>query len=187
MEWISVSRKKSSGKSSAESSEKLLAKGHSALNVNTKSNETPEAIVKSLLTSKESVTTSTYYQFLIKHISSHTEEKFRSIIAFGLGNLTSDTSRLQLVIYLCLCDSLLFDLTTESSRSIFDPVISDTDRKVYNLLQIPVLSENTKGKHSIDKSENTLFFLPHCPYRLYCNVLWANWENLNHLYILGNR
>ncbi len=34
---------------------------------------------------------------------------------------------------------------------------------------------------------NTVSMVPHCPYWLYCNVLWANWEHLDRVVILGNR
>lgn len=49
-----------------------------------------------------------------------------------------------------------------------DPSIVDTDRQS-------------------DGGCCTLFFLPHCPYRLYCNLLWENWQDLDKLFILGNR
>eukprot|EP00596_Hydrurales_sp_CCMP1899_P010731 CAMPEP_0119055036 /NCGR_PEP_ID=MMETSP1177-20130426/75471_1 /TAXON_ID=2985 /ORGANISM="Ochromonas sp, Strain CCMP1899" /LENGTH=144 /DNA_ID=CAMNT_0007035477 /DNA_START=554 /DNA_END=988 /DNA_ORIENTATION=+ len=42
-----------------------------------------------------------------------------------------------------------------------------------------------KGKHPASKN-TTLFFMPHCPYRLYVNLLWANWDNLENVAILGN-
>ena len=71
-------------------------------------------------------------------------------------------------------------------------------------LGIKVVLENRKGKHSaadlrsIGSSTKeravvneglTLFYLPHCPYRLYCNLLWANWnaQALQNIYIIGNR
>lgn len=28
--------------------------------------------------------------------------------------------------------------------------------------------------------------MPHCPYRLYCNVLWSHWHTLDDVCILGN-
>ena len=28
--------------------------------------------------------------------------------------------------------------------------------------------------------------MPHCPYRLYCNLLWENWYNLSNIIIYGN-
>jgi SRR1 len=37
-----------------------------------------------------------------------------------------------------------------------------------------------------EKSALTLFYMPHCPYRLYVNVLWANWHHLENIAILGN-
>eukprot|EP01034_Spumella_vulgaris_P026250 gene26250-32796_t len=40
------------------------------------------------------------------------------------------------------------------------------------------------GKY--DAVGRTLFFMPHCPYRLYCNLLWQNWSQLSNTVILGN-
>mmetsp|Transcript_10196 Transcript_10196/g.16735 ORF Transcript_10196/g.16735 Transcript_10196/m.16735 type:complete len:402 (-) Transcript_10196:197-1402(-) len=138
--------------------------------------------------------------------------KFEATVALGVGCLNSDTSILQLAMYLCLCDRYLRP-ENGRSRSIFDPYISEVDRKVYNSLGIVVMTENLKGKHRLassstatsiacsngsdnsaglqnqsfrDTGVSTLFFMPHCPYRLYCNLLWANWEHLDQLYIFGN-
>lgn len=32
----------------------------------------------------------------------------------------------------------------------------------------------------------TLFYMPHCPMRLYCNVLWSHWDQLDTTIIFGN-
>lgn len=70
--------------------------------------------------------------------------------------------------------------------NIFDPLFSDKEREVCRSLGFTVSDANLKGKHS--SLENmTLFFMPHCPYRLYSNLLWANWDNLENVVILGNR
>ena len=83
---------------------------------------------------------------------------------------------------------------------IFDPKFSETECEVCRKLGLQVRDHNTRGKHKIgsdrkndgfdlNDSVNTLFFMPHCPYRLYCNLLWSNWEkeSLQKLFILGNR
>ncbi len=64
-------------------------------------------------------------------------------------------------------------------------MLTDMDLELYGQLGISVLRVNTKGKHAVENQ--TLFFMPHCPYRLYCNVLWANWQNLDYAHIFGNR
>jgi hypothetical protein len=145
-----------------------------------------ETILRQVDACKASLDTSDYFGF-VSHIISQglsAGEKYDSIVALGIGSLVSPTSQLQLALFLCLCRVLL---TSEdyASCSIFDPVLTDMDRDLYKHLGIPVLTVNTKGKHTA--TARTLFFMPHCPYRLYCNVLWANWENLERIRIFGNR
>lgn len=36
------------------------------------------------------------------------------------------------------------------------------------------------------KVPKTLFYMPHCPMRLYCNVLWSHWECLDSIIMFGN-
>ena len=130
---------------------------------------------------------SAYYGFVVGSIREQFDDvgfKFDHICALGIGSLSSHTSQLQLAICLCLCDTLLSNGT---SCSIFDPMITAVDLEVYRSLHLMVITENTKGKQRIADEGTTLFFMPHCPYRLYCNVIWANWENLQRVYIFGNR
>jgi len=44
-------------------------------------------------------------------------------------------------------------------------------------------SATTTSMKSVSKS---LFYMPHCPMRLYCNVLWSHWESLDSTIIYGN-
>lgn len=49
-------------------------------------------------------------------------------------------------------------------------------------------SHNAGGfSNDMARSNATLFYMPHSPYRLYCNVLWRNWFDWDRLLILGNR
>lgn len=115
----------------------------------------------------------------------NTESRFERIIVLGVGRLMSDASMLQLALTVALKDDLSnFDFLIECVVS--DPILRPTDKRILKALDIKVNEENVKGKLICDK--NTLLFMPHCPYRLYSNVLWANWgEHLGNVTILGNR
>jgi hypothetical protein len=41
------------------------------------------------------------------------------------------------------------------------------------------------GRQQCPQSK-TLFYMPHCPMRLYCNVLWSHWDQLDTTIIFGN-
>lgn len=136
--------------------------------------------------------------------------QFSTTIALGIGQFcSSQSSFLQLAMLLSIrshqrtmsADENLNDLSLSSSdgeiinedkserRSncvIFDPLLSSKEREVCTLLNCPVSSENRIGKHQTE-SGATLFFMPHCPHRLYINLLWENWSQLDSVIILGNR
>lgn len=83
---------------------------------------------------------------------------------------------------------------------VFDPVMGETERAILETLGCGLL-QNEEGKrcccHDRRRRETsnefgdgssgsdgreslttpTLFFMPHCPQRLYSNVLWANWSS----------
>jgi hypothetical protein len=81
----------------------------------------------------------------------------------------------------------------------YEPLIKPVERKVLQHFQVELL-ENEQGKRQICSSQNekdqhhaeplgiSLFFMPHCPMRLYSNLLWANWEpsKLSRIIIFGN-
>jgi len=81
----------------------------------------------------------------------------------------------------------------------FEPFINAIERDVLAHFHVQVLDVNEQGKRRISNRESnpsthtrpsTLFYMPHCPMRLYSNVLWANWEkNLlwnGRIVIMGN-
>jgi len=96
----------------------------------------------------------------------------------------------------------------------FDPVTSATENAVLEHFGWRRIEQNEEGKrrvacmtpfdstnernnvsHSIFEDESrpsklsgTIFFMPHCPFRLYSNVLWANWapEYLIDCLVVGN-
>jgi hypothetical protein len=59
----------------------------------------------------------------------------------------------------------------------FEPLMTDLERTILNdVLHVDVIDTNERGKRQAASSDGrTLFYMPHCPMRLYSNVLWANW------------
>jgi hypothetical protein len=73
------------------------------------------------------------------------------------------------------------------THSVFDPVFTENEKAVCTSLGMRVSDVNLMGYHRAVETGRTLFFMPHCPYRLYGNVLWTNWDILPNIFILGNR
>ncbi|CAM9416300.1 unnamed protein product [Choristocarpus tenellus] len=76
---------------------------------------------------------------------------------------------------------------------VFDPAMGKGELAVLSRLGCGVIPQNEEGKRCCfgrDKAGPcpTLFFMPHCPMRLYSNLLWANWssEGFSSFLILGN-
>lgn len=77
----------------------------------------------------------------------------------------------------------------------YDPLLlNDFDRPIYTSLGIQLLDRVEKTAllsfqtllSPADKSK-IIFYMPHCPYRLYCNILYSYWDCLNSIIIVGNR
>ena len=72
----------------------------------------------------------------------------------------------------------------------YDPCTSALEKRMleenYHVMS---LETNEQGKRQVNHSQNrTIFYMPHCPMRLYSNLLWANWDEsiLTNIIILGN-
>lgn len=130
-----------------------------------------------------------------------------SMVSLGIGQFTSSQSALlQLAMVLCIKEQSTkiklnnAEISNEDRNTctlgrsdqrdfeckIFDPLFSAKECEICLLLGFLVSEENRKGKHRAENGP-TIFFMPHCPYRLYVNLLWENWDNLGEIIILGNR
>ena len=93
------------------------------------------------------------------------------------------------------------DRSELSSNSIslvyFEPFIVPIEREVLLHFDVKIIDKNEQGKRKINTDNRnseilkdcTLFYMPHCPMRLYSNVLWANWSEeliFNRILLLGN-
>lgn len=125
------------------------------------------------------------------------EYKLKEIVSLGIGSFSkSPSALLQLVMTLCLAQEFLHDNDDSKEANkynciVFDPIFNDVEVLVCNSLGLNASKENKFGKHNAvhdndSQYKTTLFFMPHCPYRLYCNLLWQNWSNLANLIIYGN-
>lgn len=129
---------------------------------------------------------------------------FSAVVCLGVGNFsTSNSSFWQFVLYLCLRRKFLFrsevdtgslhhDLFEEKINDdsfLYEPTILEFERRVCKSLGVYVSHENLFGQCKIanHNNEKVLFFMPHCPYQLYCNLIWTNCTDLDCLCILGNR
>lgn len=125
------------------------------------------------------------------------EMAIEKIVCYGIGNFAVHLSAAmwQFAGALCLRDFLqgLQELrsSSEESRktkvdmSFFDPCTTTMESHILEELEIENHSTNERGKHPLNNIP-TLFFMPHCPVRLYGNVLWANWNVLDLVFCFGN-
>jgi hypothetical protein len=225
-EWQTISKGKKGKRSGAyvppAVNSELLRRGRAAAVLVT-TEKSCEAVVAEVRRCLGALRGSAYFGFVREQLRRHCGQAgFGCVLGLGIGSLSSDTSVLQLALYLLLCEALLpayaYDNAAEDlpdgqapqapplpplppaplvspvspdpspCMGVFDPHISAADEEAYLQLRVPVLRDNLRGKHVTHAQHGrTLFFLPHCPHRLYCNLLWANWEALDRLFIFGNR
>ena len=109
-----------------------------------------------------------------------------SIVCYGIGSPTrSRNARIQLAYIAELAQCV----APQAEIECFDPVMNSHDRFVMGELGIKVLAQNDQCKRSVGDAQGYAFFyMPHCPLRMYSNLLWANWgeDSLQRLIILGN-
>eukprot|EP01040_Poterioochromonas_malhamensis_P004788 gene4788-5140_t len=91
-------------------------------------------------------------------------------------------------------DGSVMEGLKETASFSYDPLLlNDFDRPIYTSLGIQLLDRVEKTAllsfqtllYPADKSK-IIFYMPHCPYRLYCNILYSYWDCLNSIIIVGN-
>lgn len=119
-----------------------------------------------------------------------------AIVCYGVGNFASSSSSnlsmstipaplWQLALALEL--RRIFQKDSDKRRvscSFYDPCTSETEREMLNELGMEWIESNERGNRRVDGP--TLFFMPHCPMMLYENVCLANWDQLEHVVMIGN-
>lgn len=158
-------------------------------------NTSPDELIASLKESMKGLITCQFFirlQQIIGLTISTTSKPF-SIVVLGLGRFSkSKSSLLQLALVLCLEEFCNMNSSHEVPEGrmivrLYDPVFTPLEIHVCKMLGFSVMNDNLSGKVDIPAEESVLFFMPHCPYRLYCNVIWYHWEHLERIHILGNR
>lgn len=104
------------------------------------------------------------------------------IVCYGLGKVSScRIAQIQLAFLLLLRDHLKVEV------QVYDPVFSAIDKKLLDNFYFRQIDVNEKGKRTVE-SEQILFYMPHCDFFLYNNLLWANWSKakLKSISLIGN-
>lgn len=127
-----------------------------------------------------------------------TREAVADLVCYGIGSFASghrhlrQNSLYQLAVALCL--RAVMSVPTVNGRGVlplalFDPTTTPLECAIAVALGCDVLTKNEEGKRKVESDGGglTLFYMPHCPLRLYSNLLWANWgAGLSSLLVFGN-
>lgn len=121
---------------------------------------------------------------------------FCDIVCYGIGNFSKRYSppMLQLTCALLLRDILqqfILDFSYSGNDRgcnvyYYEPCMTSTEQSVLKNYSFHVIDQNERGKRIVDRP--TIFYMPHCPMRLYSNVVWANWDSIlsGKILIFGN-
>jgi hypothetical protein len=115
--------------------------------------------------------------------------------ALGIGNIShSRSSQLQFAYFRHIIDHINPILKSDESyhqlsveARLYDPLMSTDEVDLCEKYKILVDKANNKGKYVINSDSIYVYFMPHCPYQLYNNVIWSHWLSLERLIIIGNR
>ena len=212
-EWQTLKKNRKKGKNIRNSSllRKDIAGSNNNINnaINNDNNDKNDIleIEKQIKNLQDKIIKSNWYQLNLKLIlqdldaynndinndsktGNHVTLKYESIVILGIGNFSSLNNNNNAIIQMAVVLNLMNDLNiplSKQNRLIYDPRMNNTEIKYCCDNNIDVLSLNLQGKHKVRDGGITLYFMPHCPYSLYNNVLWANWgSNMARMAIIGN-
>eukprot|EP00980_Cylindrotheca_fusiformis_P020068 scaffold7139_cov115-Cylindrotheca_fusiformis.AAC.18 len=125
-------------------------------------------------------------------------ERTSEIVCYGVGNFGKSKNSAplwQLSLVIAIKEFLLTEHETpveveshtkkpNMSMLFFDPCMTQQEATMLERFSIQTIPINEKGKRKA--TNQTLFFMPHCPMILYANVLHTNWENVSNVIIFGN-
>jgi hypothetical protein len=144
-------------------------------------------------------------QDILKEI--HQGRQFSCIVCYGIGNFGTSTSNgpiWQLSLALLMRDCLIEQYSKQNhdsdsnnvdvvSMEYYEPIMTEKEEILLKKLNVNVLTKNERGQRSVDDDDNNnnngrvLFFMPHCPLKLYTNLLHTNWgDQLYRVVIFGN-
>lgn len=164
---------------------KRISKGHATSSIGGTDEVSDADVLRKLSGVESDLRSSGYLRDLLNILGkcvASGRTSIKNIVCYGLGNFSQCVSgRYQLGLLLCIREFFSAD-----SIEIYDPVFTETERRILSSLNLSVLDRNEEGKRHTH--EPTLFYMPHCGTPLYNSVLWANWDkaSLNRIVILGN-
>jgi len=106
----------------------------------------------------------------------------REIVCYGLGNFSeSRASKFQLAAILAIKSRY------ESKVHLYDPLFFRQEIQLLKKLGLDPIESNEEAKRLVGES-TSLVYLPHCPYQLTNNFIYANWtaERLANCIVLSN-
>lgn len=200
-EWIYISKKKSCKNTSK-------SQLNTSLNVIQESSNdvifSKENFFVEMNSLKDSLMSVSLYSQLIKNlytiINSKSNILYMKLIAFGIGDcIHNSVSKIQFALLLLLQDFLI-DFVQSNTTSklkdceiqiqIFDPILLNFMNEfdvVCEYYKLIFLKSNDKAKIQVENDQTMfIYYMPHCPFTLYNNILWSHWYYLDNLLIIGN-
>ena len=132
-----------------------------------------------------------------------TDDKLFSIseiVCYGIGNFGASSNHSAPMWQLACALAIREDLCSKEAIPeilYFDPCMTEQESAFLKQRNVSVISENERGKRHVKRSiddddkdnqhrTQTLFFMPHCPLKLYTNLFHTNWHQLNRIVVFGN-
>eukprot|EP00514_Thraustochytrium_sp_LLF1b_P003324 CAMPEP_0184518478 /NCGR_PEP_ID=MMETSP0198_2-20121128/6108_1 /TAXON_ID=1112570 /ORGANISM="Thraustochytrium sp., Strain LLF1b" /LENGTH=236 /DNA_ID=CAMNT_0026908917 /DNA_START=130 /DNA_END=837 /DNA_ORIENTATION=+ len=111
------------------------------------------------------------------------------VLCLGLGRLATKNAQLQVAAMLALMEAVKEGVFSKTVvLEAFDPVFDLGDKIALRQAGFVVFDDEETAKKSHKADIPTLFFMPHCHWSLYEQIVQANWSKacLDQMIILGN-